>query len=39
MMLRPSYARALTEAEPYFRFFPMEKKPVIKREGGGDASR
>jgi glutathione S-transferase len=32
LMLRPSYARALTEAEPYFRFFPMEEKPVIKRQ-------
>jgi glutathione S-transferase len=24
---RPSFARVLAEAEPYFRLFPMEKKP------------
>jgi glutathione S-transferase len=29
LMTRPSYARALKEAEPYFDMFPMEKKPRI----------
>jgi len=28
---RPSYARVLKEAEPYFDMFPMEKKPRIAR--------
>jgi glutathione S-transferase len=28
---RPSFARVLGEAEPYFRLFPMEKKPAIAR--------
>jgi glutathione S-transferase len=27
LMLRPSYARALKEAEPYFAMFPMDQKP------------
>jgi glutathione S-transferase len=27
LMSRPSYARALKEAEPYFDMFPMEQKP------------
>lgn len=27
LMARPSYARALKEAEPYFNLFPMETKP------------
>ena len=31
LMARPSYARALKEAEPYFTMFPMEKKPQIVR--------
>jgi glutathione S-transferase len=38
---RPSFARVLTEAEPYFKFFPMEKKPKIPasvREPIGSAS-
>jgi glutathione S-transferase len=26
---RPSFARVLAEAEPYFKFFPMEQKPQI----------
>ncbi|MBD0414333.1 glutathione S-transferase family protein [Oryzicola mucosus] len=26
---RPSYRRVLKEARPYFRYFPLEKKPVI----------
>jgi glutathione S-transferase len=29
LMARPSYARVLKEAEPYFAMFPMEKKPQI----------
>jgi glutathione S-transferase len=33
LMARPSFARVLEEAEPYFRLFPMEKKPSIARPG------
>jgi glutathione S-transferase len=29
LMTRPSFARVLEEAAPYFRFFPMETKPRI----------
>ncbi len=29
LMLRPAYARALREAAPYFKYYPMEKKPDI----------
>ena len=32
LIARPSFARVLTEAEPYFKFFPMETKPRTKRE-------
>jgi len=32
LMSRPSYARALKEAEPYFAMFPMEKKPQAIKE-------
>ncbi|MGH6924265.1 MAG: glutathione S-transferase family protein [Propylenella sp.] len=28
---QPSFARVLTEAEPYFPMFPMERKPEIRR--------
>lgn len=28
LMTRPSYARALEEAEPFFGFFPLDPKPV-----------
>jgi glutathione S-transferase len=31
LMARPSFARVLEEAEPYFRFFPLERKPRIAR--------
>jgi glutathione S-transferase len=31
LMTRPSFARVLAEAEPYFKFFPMETKPRIQR--------
>ena len=33
LMARPSFARVLEEAQPYFRFFPLEKKPQIARPG------
>jgi glutathione S-transferase len=33
LMARPSFARVLEEAEPYFRLFPMERKPRIARPG------
>ena len=29
LMARPSYARALREAQPYFHLFPMSTKPVL----------
>jgi glutathione S-transferase len=32
LMARPSYARALKEAEPYFALFPMERKPQLSKE-------
>jgi glutathione S-transferase len=31
LMERPSFARVLEEAEPYFGLFPMERKPQISR--------
>ncbi|MBI4274553.1 MAG: glutathione S-transferase family protein [Rhizobiales bacterium] len=31
LMARPSFARVLDEAQPYFSLFPMEKKPQIAR--------
>jgi glutathione S-transferase len=34
LMARPSVARVLEEAEPYFELFPMEKKPHIARPLG-----
>ncbi len=38
LMARPSFARVLREAEPYFSLFPMEKKPKIaKPTAAGDA--
>jgi len=33
LMARPSYARVLKEAEPYFEMFPMDKKPRIAPAG------
>jgi glutathione S-transferase len=33
LMARPSFARVLEEAEPYFELFPLEKKPEIARAG------
>jgi glutathione S-transferase len=32
LMSRPSYARAIEEAQPYFDMFPMETKPRAYRE-------
>jgi hypothetical protein len=32
-MMRPSFARVLEEAKPYFGLFPMENKPQIARLG------
>jgi uncharacterized membrane protein YfbV (UPF0208 family) len=32
-MQRPSFARVLEEAQPYFKLFPMEKKLTIARLG------
>ena len=32
LMARPSYARAVKEAEPYFQMFPMEMKPQVITE-------
>jgi glutathione S-transferase len=36
LMTRPSFARVLKEAEPYFRLFPMEQKPQIRLLGTAD---
>ena len=33
LMARPSFARVLEEAQPYFKLFPMEKKPQIACPG------
>lgn len=33
LMARPSFARVLKEAEPYFKRFPLENKPQIARPG------
>jgi glutathione S-transferase len=33
LMARPSFARVLEEAEPYFPLFPMERKPQIAPAG------
>ena len=32
LMARPSYARALKEAQPFFEMFPMQKKPALKEQ-------
>jgi glutathione S-transferase len=32
LMARPSYARTLKEAEPFFKYFPMDEKPQIAME-------
>lgn len=33
LMVRPSFARVLEEAQPYFHLFPLERKPTIARLG------
>ena len=33
LMARPSFARVLEEAQPYFALFPMDNKPQITRPG------
>jgi glutathione S-transferase len=33
LMIRPSFARVLAEAQPYFNLFPMERKPQIASVG------
>jgi glutathione S-transferase len=38
LMARPSFARVLEEAQPYFSLFPMEIKPKIARAGAAKAS-
>jgi glutathione S-transferase len=35
LMARPSFARVLEEAQPYFTLFPMEQKPQIPGAAGG----
>ena len=32
LLARPSYARALKEAEPYFKYFPMDAKLSLAKE-------
>jgi glutathione S-transferase len=32
LLARPSYARALKEAEPYFNYFPLDAKPSLAKE-------
>jgi glutathione S-transferase len=32
LLARPSYARALKEAEPFFKYFPMAEKPSLAKE-------
>jgi glutathione S-transferase len=36
---RPSFARVLQEAEPYFQMFPMEQKPEIRQAAANYAPR
>jgi glutathione S-transferase len=35
LLARPSFARVLEEAQPYFPLFPMERKPQISGAAGG----
>jgi glutathione S-transferase len=35
LMARPSFARVLQEAQPYFNLFPMARKPQISGAAGG----
>ena len=34
LIARPSFARVLREAEPYFKFYPVETKPRTRPSGG-----
>lgn len=36
LMQRPSYARTLAEAEPYFHMVPLDKKPTLAPPGARD---
>jgi glutathione S-transferase len=38
LMARPSFARVIEEAEPYFKLFPMENKPQTARRTASPAS-
>lgn len=38
LMARPSFARVLEEAEPYFELFPMDRKPQISRPASAASS-
>ena len=35
LIARPSFARVLDEAQPYFGLFPMDRKPEFARSGSG----
>jgi glutathione S-transferase len=35
LIARPSFARVLEEAQPYFGLFPMDRKPEFARSGSG----
>jgi glutathione S-transferase len=35
LIVRPSFARVLEEAQPYFALFPMERKPAVAGPGCG----
>jgi glutathione S-transferase len=39
LIARPSFARVLEEAQPYFALFPMERKPEVARPGSGRRGR
>jgi glutathione S-transferase len=38
LMARPSFARVLEEARPYFHLFPMAKKPQVARPGAATSA-
>jgi glutathione S-transferase len=39
LMARPSFARVLAEAQPYFALFPLERKPEIGRAARASVAR
>jgi glutathione S-transferase len=39
LMTRPSFARVLAEAQPYFSLFPLDRKPQITRPGRAATAR